>query len=238
MPDEGRYEKPMKFFRNGGLALWRFIFKKELLDKSGLIFPKDVHIKRGYDTSFIVQYLMYANSIYFLSEKLYNYWQREDSLVHSFNTGKSQNKFDVWYGFEYLLNFMEKNHFYEIHKYNIFSWINSRFYYLFSKLSDEGKIKALEIIHNIFIPYKKDIEKRNHWLYFVVHKRYHSILKELFNVREIKFIGISIYKRIRDGKNKKVYIFGIPVFRKNKENGYKEIYLGQWCVYRRKNNVR
>ena len=237
MPSEGRYENPAQFYDMGGLALWRFIFKKENFDKFGLFFPKDINVKRGYDTSFIVQYLMSAKSIYFMADKLHNYWQRADSLVHSFNTGKSKNKFDVWYGFEYLLKFLVQNNLYDTYKNDILDWINKRFYYLFVKLSDEGKIKALDIIYDIFSPYKKDITLKYNWLYLVVYKKYQVILKKLFNVREIKIGKICLYKRIRDGKNKEYYLFDILIFKKIKQKGNKQIYLGKWCIYRRGDNL-
>lgn len=68
---------------NKGLVsgeLWRYVFKKKLIDKVGLRF---IHIKYGEDINFITKFIALTNSFKYVEQKIYVY--REDNLNSAMN---------------------------------------------------------------------------------------------------------------------------------------------------------
>lgn len=88
--------------------LWNKIFRKEKVDTYGIRFP-DGH--KSDDNSFVFQYLMVSENIYFLKKGLYNHFNRENSIMDLFcNKGiKYCDLEDKIYIMEHLYHFMEKN---------------------------------------------------------------------------------------------------------------------------------
>lgn len=61
-------------------AVWKSIFKKEIIDKNELYFRKS---KVKDDFYFIVEYLLLCNSVEYISGDYYNYLIRENSTIHT-----------------------------------------------------------------------------------------------------------------------------------------------------------
>ncbi len=77
------------FFENEAVRgyVWNKVFKNSLIQENKICFNEATkHIE---DLEFVIHYLSYCNKIYFSNSILYNYLQRNGSLVNStFNKGK------------------------------------------------------------------------------------------------------------------------------------------------------
>jgi len=67
------------------IFLWNKIFKKSLIDDYNIDFP-DGH--KSDDNYFVRAYLSIANSIFYLDKKLYNYFDRDNSIMDLYLNGK------------------------------------------------------------------------------------------------------------------------------------------------------
>ncbi len=234
MPNEGRYDASFEMIAKYNMVLWNRIYKKETLDKYQIDFPKDPNIRRGYDTSFIAKHAMCIKTIYFMHDRLYNYWQREDSLMHAIKTKTSKLHFDDWYGTKRVLEFAKYHNFYEKNKKDLFNWINKNILYTLGRLPNDQILEnSLTVAYQIFSPYISDISKKHKKLWLIASGKNEKALKKYKRKLEFKLGPICIFKCIKEDSGKSYYLFEIPVFRKIKENSNKQIYLGKWCVYRK-----
>ena len=232
MPKQGKYEQPFDFFDKTAMVLWKCIFKKKLIDKYKIVFPQDSRIKRGYDTYFCIQYLMGAKTIYFLHKKLYNYWQRSDSLVHQFNMGNSETALSPIYGFGYVLDFMHRNNFYDTYKQKLLPWIDKKYHLLLCSkinLREEGS-EALKCIYEMFKPFENDITPKYDLLYKVLYQEHKILLKDLlqkYNASYAYKLGpITLLKIKKKFNRTKIYLFGLlPIFKTKEELKQTRIYL-------------
>lgn len=85
--------------------VWNKIFKREIIVKNKMVF--DEKIKYIEDLPFVIEYLSKCKSVVIINSALYNYVQRENSLIHStFNT----NKLSSLISFEKMIKLLkEKN---------------------------------------------------------------------------------------------------------------------------------
>lgn len=68
-----------KHIRNMSGALWKYCYKKSLIDKLNLRFNKE--FKLGEDVLFTMSYLIMVNYIYYLNKNVYNYVLSESSAL-------------------------------------------------------------------------------------------------------------------------------------------------------------
>ena len=73
------------------ILLWNKIFRRDIIEKNHITMPP---FKEHDDTSFTVQYLFSCKRIYGLSEQLYHYRLREESLMGNFFGNKQGS--DKW----------------------------------------------------------------------------------------------------------------------------------------------
>lgn len=129
---EGRnfLSQDMKFKIN--VFLWNKIFRRTKIDIYKINFP-DEH--KADDNYFVFLYLMCSENVYFLDKKLYNHFDRENSIMDVYKSHKIQyadvkDKIDI---IEILYNTMIKNNIFEknIQSFNkifcnelLYAWVN------------------------------------------------------------------------------------------------------------------
>lgn len=89
--------------RQTNVVLWNKIFKKDIIDKYGINFPNE----REYDDDcFYLQYMSVIFSADFISDNLYNYLRREDSIMGKVCAKKEKSIFDRLYVAKYYYDFI------------------------------------------------------------------------------------------------------------------------------------
>ena len=103
----GKNKLSQKIKENINIVIWNKIFKKDLIDRYNISFPKCNHAE---DTSFFYNYISVSNTFYGLEEKLYNHLFRHCSLVDNFENGIiTKENDDAFNSILHTFNFLMKN---------------------------------------------------------------------------------------------------------------------------------
>ena len=104
-------EREVKKDRNYATAtshmIWNKIFRRDLIEESGLRFPTDV--KGGEDVFFTICYRMLCKNITLLDEKLYNYLIRSGSLMSATGSKDNERMFDSFIISDHIYYFFKSN---------------------------------------------------------------------------------------------------------------------------------
>lgn len=106
--NEGKFNIDLHIRKYTNVWLWNKIFKMDIIKEKQLSFP-DGH--KSDDTVFVENYLIVARTIYFLNQKLINYYRTENSIVESYNSEFPNKKdiFDFVYSLEEIIFFLKKH---------------------------------------------------------------------------------------------------------------------------------
>lgn len=198
--------------------LWNKIFKKEIIDKYNIQFPKQYEYD---DDVFVFKYLSVANSYFGIDQKLYNYSiGNPNSVMGQVFTKKNKGRqFDFIYAFQDLYDFLYKNnikqeyinfflekHFYKIKFfYNLLSCKDKKTCrkILFSFLNNNNKISTCKLFNNI-------LETKN-------FKEFDAIFTYSQNKKR-KTMLQKIFSATNDNNHKIINIAGIKLkFKYNKQ---------------------
>ncbi len=104
---QNKYEKLQditpKLIKNTNVLLWNKIFKNSLIQRYNIKFPIGY---MGEDSCFYWQYMSVAQTAYYLSDKLYNYLRRGNSIMGQVFSKSGQVKYDTLYALEYYYKFL------------------------------------------------------------------------------------------------------------------------------------
>ncbi len=106
IPFEGVYKIDSKIMLKTNVSLVSCIFKKELIDKYQIKIPKTLRAHE--DDAFMDMYLAISDKIFFLSENLYYYVRRSDSLTPQYRNSGLKN-FDRTNLMHEVYPFLKKN---------------------------------------------------------------------------------------------------------------------------------
>ncbi|GHV79697.1 glycosyl transferase [Spirochaetia bacterium] len=93
-------------FTQTNVFVWNKIYKKSLIDKYSITFPYGLHYE---DACFLFKYLMISKKIYFISDLLYTYIIRPDSIMGSTRFTKPAYAIDHIYIIQDVAYFMAEN---------------------------------------------------------------------------------------------------------------------------------
>lgn len=85
------------------VVLWNKIFAKELIERYGICFPEGCEHD---DDTFWMLYSLFAKDVYFLSERLYNYRIRVNSIMSNYFNKKPKNKYDRYRVCNFVYDFL------------------------------------------------------------------------------------------------------------------------------------
>ena len=113
--DNGKQELTQKVITKTNVYLWNKIFKKSIIDKYHITFPNG---HKSDDNLFIYEYLMSTKSIYFLDQKLYNHFERENSIMDLYHSDRVQLKdlFDKSDILALLYDYLKENNLWDRNK--------------------------------------------------------------------------------------------------------------------------
>ena len=216
------------------------IYKKSIIDKYNIRFPDKLFYE---DNAFYYNYMVYAKSIFYLDERLYNRVRHEGSIMNRTISGKISKPNDYIKNVKYIFDFYEKNHLLE-EKYNLLLRI---FFYFFNISCKKIKIYNLvellnisnELLKKIKIDQKNVSIREAKIIELILKKKYFSLYKYLrnspeyqtkYNIKLLDLISLFKIKEYSD-KNKsikkKFYILSIPFIKTIKKA--KKTYIKLFC---------
>lgn len=80
-------------------------FAKELIERYGICFPEGCEHD---DDTFWMLYSLFAKDVYFLSERLYNYRIRVNSIMSNYFNKKPKNKYDRYRVCNFVYDFCKE----------------------------------------------------------------------------------------------------------------------------------
>ncbi len=171
------------------VLLWNKIWKKSIIDKYGIKFPSC----REYDDDcFYLQYMSVAENILYISDKLYNYLRRQDSIMGKVAQQRDTTYFDKFYVAKHYYDFLQQHQLYP-DKANIFlNYLNQIRHFSETRWNQDLSRQAQKIFFELF----------PHSPHF-----YHYIFATNKNFG--KHIYIKQYNYIRKQKAHKKYIIKI-----------------------------
>lgn len=162
-------------------VLWNKIFKKEILDRTKLTFPKGTPIRRGYDSVFCFCYSLVATDVTVLADKLYTYYRREGSIQMLRKKNKLATTLDAFYSLPRILDFLQQNNLYTKNLDKFLAWYESVTNEAFKMGLPRERKKAIKLLQKFLTPIKCDITPNCSWLYSISNNNRHKI-KEKFNI--------------------------------------------------------
>ena len=87
-------------------VLWNKIFKKSIIDKFKIDFPC---LNMGEDVAFTLKYLACIKKVFFLDERLYTYFRKDNSIIGKRFSGSIEITDDCVKAHQLVLDFMKKN---------------------------------------------------------------------------------------------------------------------------------
>lgn len=117
---------------------WSKFFRASLIKEKNVAFPEGLIHE---DFAFLWNYLVWCRNVVCLDEKLYNYYQRKNSIVYKMKTKEVVN-FDKFYVCDYIVDYLRK--------YNLFDKYKDVFKLFFEQIVDsmlwdiEDKQKVLD----------------------------------------------------------------------------------------------
>ena len=233
--ESGKEKVDNSLYGKINVGTWNKLYKKSLIDKYRLRFPR----LRNEDAYFTWCYWSVSNSIFYVQEKLYNYRRRNDSLMaRTFQKCLEKNVLDHLKVSELFYKFLKKNNMYDNFtegywkSYQVSCWFvacNGD-----DKRKKEGFFMAKKFLKNKRIPngfeYLKKIKKMS-YDDFKLNRPLHT--------SKLKFAGLTLLKKIKSEKGKRVLLFGcIPTYSTENKNGkIKRKFFGIQFNVRHKNKV-
>lgn len=118
------------------VVLWNKIFRADLIKKYQIRFPDGYEYD---DNCFCWQYMSIAHTAFYLPDKLYNYFRRNDSIMGKVYKKTSKSTYDMLYSLEYFYKFLKQNSLLEKYRklfvniycgakmYNVYLWTESQY---------------------------------------------------------------------------------------------------------------
>ncbi len=152
------------------VCLWNKLFKREILNLTGLRFPKDPCIRRGFDAVFTFCYSLAAETATTLSECLVEYNQREGSLTDRRHKRTLRSTLDVVHAFPFALNFMDRNGFYDSGKERILKWFDRKLRGCLGFGRPEERTIGLRLVAEALDSRRNDITQATPWLFAAIRR--------------------------------------------------------------------
>ena len=124
--------------------LWNKIFKKSKIDTFQIKFPEG---HKTDDNYFIYVYLMASDTVYFLNNKLYNHYERENSIMNLYNNDNKIKYSDIEDKIvilEMTYDFLNKHHIFKLNKDAYLSLFFKQLFWSWQSVSEQWKNTFLQ----------------------------------------------------------------------------------------------
>ena len=145
-------------------CLWNKIFKKELVDRSGLRFPRDPDIRRGFDSVFCFCYSLVAETAATLAEELLEHYRREGSIQDKQRKMSLRSTLDAIRVLPLILDFMDRNGLYDRNRDRFLDWYDAVLRRCFRFGFPEERATGLRLVSEAMESRKDDVGPDRPWL--------------------------------------------------------------------------
>jgi GT2 family glycosyltransferase len=145
-------------------VLWNKIFRRDLVGQSGLRFPRDPAIRRGFDAVFGFCYQLVARSAATLSDRLYVYCRRKGSLADLRNRRKLRSSLDAVHELPLVFAFAEANRLPPAKSAQILPWCDQIVAEAIPAMNDRDRPAGLRALRALFAPKTSLLGPATPWL--------------------------------------------------------------------------
>lgn len=219
---DGIFELSNKYFGKVNVGTWNKLYKKELIQKYNLSFPEKMCNEDAY---FTWAYWSVCKKIYFISEKLYNYVRRTDSLMgKTFEKSLGEKVLHHYKICEMLYEFLQVNNLFTKRETAFWKALTISWYFVKDNADEQYRKKGFEEFKNFLKD--KEIPDSYNTLKNLKKLDYEDFLKGEFYSKNIRFLGVKIIE-IQDTENAyKIRLLGLfSLYKKKYKTGYNKIYI-------------
>ena len=151
-------------------VLWNKIFRRDLIERSGLRFPRDPGIRFGFDAVFCFCYQLVAGEATTISDRLYTYRRRRGSLVSLRRRGKIDASFDLVRALPSVFEFAENNRLPPEKRATVLPWCDQIVAEAILSMPASSRDEGIEMLQALFAPMAPQIGPALPTLLALVHK--------------------------------------------------------------------
>lgn len=138
-------------------VLWNKIFRRDLVERSGLRFPRDPGIRFGFDAVFCFCYQLVARDAATLSARLYTYRRRKGSLVNLRRRSEIDASLDFVRALPGVFAFAETNHLPPAKRATIAPWCEETVAESILSMTASSRGEGIRMLQDLFAPKASDI---------------------------------------------------------------------------------
>lgn len=153
-----------------GYVLWNKIYRRTILERSGLFFPETPLIRRGFDAYFVLLYAMVAKTVSVIPDSLVIHYRRRGSLQDRVKTNRLPKAFDAIQAIPYGLDFLDRNGLYASFSHRFFQFVDMQVSSTVCNGSPESFDNAVSLVRSLLAGRKDDIGEDLHWLNALLHR--------------------------------------------------------------------
>ena len=158
-------------------VLWNKAFRKELLDRTGLRFPKDPFVRRGFDTCFCRCYSLVSKSASTISAPLVVHYRREGSIQSLRRSFRLRRTTDVLHALPEMLAFLDRNGIRGKRAEPFFRWYDGQVRDCFRFASTEDRPEGVRLVAEALAPWRPLLPESCTWLVPIVSGDEESLLR-------------------------------------------------------------
>lgn len=151
-------------------VLWNKIFRRDLIERSGLRFPRDPGIRFGFDAVFCFCYQLVADEATTLSERLYTYRRRRGSLVALRRRGRIDASLDLVRALPSVFAFAESNRLSPEKRATILPWCDQIVSEAIRFMEGPSRDTGIGMLRDLFTPMAQEIGPAVPTLFALVRK--------------------------------------------------------------------
>lgn len=133
-------------------VLWNKIFRRDLIERSGLRFPRDPGIRFGFDAVFCFCYQLVADQAATLSARLYTYRRRRGSLVNLRRRSKIDASLDFIRALPGVFAFAEANRLPPAKRATILPWCEETVAEAILSMTEASRSDGIQKLQDMFAP--------------------------------------------------------------------------------------
>ena len=160
-------------------CLWNKVFRRDLIDRSGLRFPKDPSIRRGFDSAFCFCYSLVAKTASSVSEKLIDHFKREGSIQDDRRNMKLRSTLDTVRFLPVVLWFLDRNGVYAGGRRRFLRWYDDALHACFLFGRPDERDEGMRLVSAAMESRRRDVAPDSPWIFAAMRRDRHAIERML-----------------------------------------------------------
>ena len=176
----------------GNVWLWNKIFRRDVIDRTGLAFPKSPDVRRGYDAFFTFLYAFSVGNATFLADRLVEHYRRNGSITSLRRGMKLRSTLDEAAFLPRILDFVDRNGLYSPKSDEILRWLDFRIGKSIEFCNPAQRAEAIRLFAEALSSRSGDIRPEHRWLSVVLSRDERAVVRRLRFQRVADMITIVL----------------------------------------------